>query len=57
MEMEINWYMIGSVIIITIVLVIFLIMRNLKDKKNYEKYLKKNDKSISIKDEIESNEL
>lgn len=55
--MEINLYMIGSVIIITIVLVIFLIMRNLKDKKNYEKYLKKNDKSISIKDEIESNEL
>jgi hypothetical protein len=55
--MEINWYMVGSVIIIAIVLVAFLIMRNLKDKKNYEKYLKKNDKSIPIKDEIDSNEL
>ena len=55
--MEINWYIVGSVIIIAIVLVIFLIKRNLKDEKNYEKYLKKNDKSISIKDDIDSDEL
>ena len=55
--MEINWYIVGSVIIIALVLVAFLIKRNLKDERSYEKYLKKNDKSISMKDEIDSEEL
>ena len=55
--MKINWFVVGGVIIIAFLLVIFLVVRNLKDKKNYTKYLKKNDKTTSIEDDLESEEL
>jgi len=55
--MKINWFIVGFVIVIVVVLVFFVIKRNLKDKKNYTKYLKKHDKTTSIEDEIDSNEL
>jgi preprotein translocase subunit YajC len=55
--MKINWFVVGLVIVIVVFLVFFVIKRNLKDEKNYTKYLKKNDKTTSIEGEIDSDEL
>jgi uncharacterized integral membrane protein len=39
--MEINWYILGGVIIMAIVLVVFLIVKNNKDEKELETFLNK----------------
>jgi len=37
--MELNWIIITIVLILVVALIIFLIIRNVKDKKEYEKLL------------------
>jgi len=37
--MEANWIIIGAVVVLAIVLVIYLIRQNQKDKKNIEEFL------------------
>ena len=41
--METNWFVIGAVTVCAIVLLIFLIKRNLKDEKELEAFLNKNE--------------
>ena len=53
--METNWYIIGVVVVCAIILVIFLIKRNLKDKKELEVFLNKNEHEVK-KDETEVND-
>ena len=50
--MEINWIIIGIVLLILLFLVIFLIKRNLKDKENLETFFNKQDQ---ISEESEPN--
>jgi preprotein translocase subunit SecG len=51
--MEINWTTIGIVLFFAILLVLFLVKRNLKDKKKLEKYLNNQTK---IEEETELND-
>ena len=37
--METNWYSIGGVLLFVVVLIVFLVKRNLKDKKKLEEFL------------------
>ena len=37
--MELNWIIIAIVLVLSIALIIFLIIRNVKDKREYEKLL------------------
>jgi uncharacterized membrane protein YqiK len=53
--MEINWFIIGIVAICAIILIIFLVKRNLKDEKDLEVFLNKNEHEIK-KDEAEIND-
>jgi hypothetical protein len=53
--MEINWYSIGGVLLFAVVLIVFLVKRNLKDKKKLEEFLDKNEDSIN-KEESEPND-
>ena len=46
--MNINWIIIGIVVICCIVLVYFLIKRNRKDEKEYEKFLSKTDDTNNL---------
>ncbi len=46
--METNWVIIGIVVLICLVLVYFLIRRNLTDEKEYEEYLTENDETQYI---------
>ena len=39
--MEINWIIVGIVILFVLVLIAFLIWKNQKDKKKYSTFLKK----------------
>lgn len=55
--METNWFIVGGVIVLAILLIVFLIKRNSKDEKNYEKYLKKNDTAVPLSDELDSEDL
>ncbi len=50
--MEINWIIISIVAICVILLIFFLIKRNLKDEKDLEAFLNRDDHKIS-KDEAE----
>ena len=49
--MEINWIIISIISICVIVLILFVIKRNAKDKKNLKKLLNKNEYTIIEKDE------
>jgi len=53
--MEINWFVIGIVAICAIILIVFLVRRNLKDEKDLEVFLNKNEHKIK-KDEDEFND-
>jgi LPXTG-motif cell wall-anchored protein len=55
--METNWFIVVGVVILAILLIVFLIKRNLKDERNYEKYLKKNDTPIGVNSDIDSEDL
>lgn len=44
--MELNWIIISAVVIGAIILLVFLIKRNLKDKEELEVFLNKNDHPI-----------
>lgn len=55
--MKINWFIVGSVVVLAVILIIFLIKRNKKDEKNYSKYLKKNDASLVNKEELDYEDL
>lgn len=39
--MEINWILVGVVLLFVLVLIVFLIRKNQKDKKKYSDFLKK----------------
>lgn len=54
---EINWYIIGVVAIVAVVLVFFLIKTNSKDEKDFETFLNKNDIPIDIEEEEANNTL
>jgi len=41
--MNVNWIVIGIVVFCCLVVIYFLIKKNLKDEKEYEEYLSKND--------------
>ncbi|WP_298220923.1 hypothetical protein [Flavobacterium sp.] len=56
--MEINWIIISVVVIFAILLILFLIKRNLKDEKDLEVFLKNNDLPIEKEeddDEVNNN--
>ena len=55
--MEINWIIIGVVVIVAVVLVFFLIKTNSKDEKDFETFLNKNDLPIDIEEEEANNTL
>lgn len=50
--MKIDWITISIVLFFAVLLVVFLVKRNLKDKKKLEKYLNKQGK---IEEELELN--
>ena len=52
--MELNWITIGGLFVIVAVVVFFLIKKNRKDEKEYEKFLGESDIPIE-KDEDEVN--
>ena len=54
--METNWIIIGTVAIIAILLIFFLIRRNAKDEKAYENYLENNDLPIDKEDDEDNND-
>lgn len=53
--MEINWFIIGGIVFLAVILVIFLVKRNLRDKKKLEVFLDKNSNNFN-KDESEFND-
>ena len=53
--MEVNWYIVGSTIFIVIILVLFLIKANRKDKKDLKEFLDKNEIDENKKEESELN--
>lgn len=53
--MKIDWLVVGGVVLCAVILVIFLVRRNLSDKKKLEDFLDKNATSFS-KDETEVND-
>ena len=46
--MDTNWIIIGLVVICCLVVVYFLIKRNLKDEREYEEFLTENDETQFI---------
>jgi hypothetical protein len=52
--MEINWYIIGGVVVLAIALVVFLIKKNYEDEKELETYLN-NEFEIENKEDDEIN--
>jgi len=54
--MEINWLIIGVVVVFAIILIIFIIKRNLKDEKELETFLNKNELPLE-EDEDEANNI
>jgi phosphate/sulfate permease len=46
--MNINWIIIGIVVICCLALVYFLIKRNLKDEKEYEEFLSKTEETKNL---------
>ncbi len=54
--MEINWFIVSTVVIIAIILIIFMIKRNLKDEKELETYLNENELPLE-EDEDEANNI
>ncbi|TDP60921.1 hypothetical protein [Flavobacterium dankookense] len=55
--METNWITIGAVIILAMSLIIFLIKRNLKDKKELETFLENNDMPIDKENDEPNNKI
>ena len=55
--METNWITIGAVIILVMSLIIFLIKRNLKDKKELETFLENNDMPIDKENDEPNNKI
>ena len=55
--MEIDCIIIGVVAIFAAILVLFLIKRNIKDEKDYEIFLNKNEVPIDIEEEEANNTL
>jgi uncharacterized membrane-anchored protein YhcB (DUF1043 family) len=55
--METNWITIGAVVILAIGLLIFLIKRNLKDKKDLETFLENNDMPIDKENDEPNNKI
>ena len=55
--MEINWTLISVVIIFAIILIVFLVKRNLKDKKDLKVFLNKNDLPIEKEEDELNNNL
>jgi hypothetical protein len=49
--MEINWIAIGILAILAVILIVFLVRRNLKDKKDLEVFLNKNEDLIKEEEE------
>ncbi|MGH2665822.1 hypothetical protein [Flavobacterium sp.] len=49
--MEINWYILGSVLFFGIILVVFLIKRNTKDEKELETFLNENEFPLENEEE------
>lgn len=46
--MDINWIIVGIVVICCLILVYFLIKRNRKDEKEYEEFLSKTDDTNNL---------
>jgi len=49
--MKINWIAIGILAILALILIVFLVRRNLKDKKDLEVFLNKNEDLIKEEEE------
>jgi len=54
--MEINWFIVAPVVFFAIILIFFTIKRNLKDEKEFETYLNKNELPLD-EDEDEANNV
>lgn len=52
--MDANWYIIGGIVLLGIVLIVFLIIKNHKDQKDLETFLN-NEFEIEDKEEDEVN--
>lgn len=52
--MKLNWYVIGIVVLFAIFLIVFLVRRNLKDEKELEVFLDKNEFSIEEEEELDN---
>ncbi|MGO4904243.1 hypothetical protein [Flavobacterium sp. W20_MBD1_R3] len=48
--MKINWVIVGSVIFCGLVLIVFLIRKNQKDKKKYKQFLNNDFKKTTAED-------
>ena len=55
--METNWIIIGVVVVLATGLIVFLIKRNLKDKKELETFLDNNDFPITKEDDEPNNKI
>jgi hypothetical protein len=49
--MEVNWTTIAILAILALILIVFLVRRNLKDKKNLEVFLNKNEDLVKEEEE------
>jgi hypothetical protein len=49
--MEVNWTTIAILAILALILIVFLVRRNLKDKKDLEVFLNKNEDLIKEEEE------
>ena len=54
--MEINWLIVIPVVIFAIILIVFIIKRNLKDEEKLETFLNENELSLE-EDEDEANNV
>jgi hypothetical protein len=55
--MDTNWIIISVVVFFAIILIIFLVKRNLKDEKDLEVFLNKNDLPIEKEEDELNNTL
>ncbi len=54
--MEINWFLVGIVVVFAILLILFIIRRNLRDEKELEHFLNENNRPLD-EEEDEPNRL
>ncbi len=55
--MEVNWTVIGIGVLCAIILIVFLFKRNLKDKKEVEKFFNENEDTKIKKEETNDDEF